>query len=172
MHQNPITACLLVACLSCSRTPEPPEGRPANQASAQVTREESPPARTAHDSVQDLPGKRPGHGVPGSKLKHVIVVAMENHDAREIYEDQANAPYIHSLLARYAHALNFEDELPQEIPSEGHYVWMEAGTHHFSDALFDDDSPPSARVSTGSSLHLVQQIRTATTGISWMSYQE
>ena len=54
---------------------------------------------------------------------------MENHDAEEIYQDTENAPYIHSLLAEYAHTENFDDELPLEIPSEGHYVWMEAGTH-------------------------------------------
>lgn len=113
-----------------------------------------------------------GHGAPGSKIKHVIVIALENHDAEQIYSSPENAPYIHSLLARYAHAENFDDELPLDIPSEGHYVWMEAGTHRFSDAVFDDDSPPSASVSTGSNKHLVRQIEVATSGISWMSYQE
>jgi hypothetical protein len=102
----------------------------------------------------------------------VIVIAMENHDADEVYQDAANAPYIHSLLAEYAHTENFDDELPMEIPSAGHYVWMEAGTHHFSDALFDDDSPPSPTVSTGSTKHLVTQIKHSSTGLTWMSYQE
>jgi hypothetical protein len=97
---------------------------------------------------------------------------MENHDAEEIYQDTDNAPYIHALMAQYAHTENFDDELPLEIPSEGHYVWMEAGTHHFSDALFDDDSPPSSSVSTGSTRHLVTQIRNAHNGLTWMSYQE
>jgi len=120
----------------------------------------------------DLPGKRPGHGAPGSHIKHVIVIAMENHDAEQIYDDPVNAPYIHSLVETYARAENFDDELPLEIPSEGHYVWMEAGTHQFSDALFDDDSPPSARVSTGSNQHLVRQIKNSDTGLTWMTYQE
>jgi hypothetical protein len=97
---------------------------------------------------------------------------MENHDAEQIYDDPVNAPYIHSLLESYAHAENFQDELPLEIPSEGHYIWMEAGTHQFSDALFDDDSPPSPSVSTGSNQHLVRQIKNADTGLSWMTYQE
>jgi len=97
---------------------------------------------------------------------------MENHDANQIYNDPVNAPYIHSLLETYAHTANFDDELPLEIPSEGHYVWMEAGTHRFSDALFDDDSPPSASVSTGSNQHLVRQIKNSDTGLSWMTYQE
>jgi hypothetical protein len=67
--------------------------------------------------------------------------------------------------------VNFEDELPLEVPSEGHYVWMEAGTHQFSDATFLGDDPPSPAVSTGSSQHLVSQIKNAK-GVSWMSYQE
>jgi len=125
------------------------------------------PATTA-----DLPPKIPAHGAPGSKIKHVIVIAMENHDADQIYGDPVNAPYIHSLVETYAHAENFDDELPLEIPSEGHYIWMEAGTHQFSDALFDDDSPPSPRVSTGSNEHLVHQIKNADTRLSWMTYQE
>jgi len=102
----------------------------------------------------------------------VIVIAMENHDANQIYNDPVNAPYIHSLVETYAHAENFDDELPLEIPSEGHYVWMEAGTHRFSDALFDDDSPPSASASTGSNQHLVRQLKNSDTGLSWMTYQE
>jgi hypothetical protein len=142
---------------------------PAETARARAT---ATLAEEANAAAPDLPGKRPGHGAPGSKIKHVIVVAMENHDAEQIYDDPLNAPYIRSLVARYAHTENFDDELPLEIPSEGHYVWMEAGTHQFSDALFDDDSPPSASVSTGSNQHLVRQIKNADTGLSWMTYQE
>ena len=129
-------------------------------------------SRDTSGAALDLPGKRAGHGAPGSKIKHVIVIAMENHDPAQIYADPVNAPYLHSLVESYAHAENFDDELPLEIPSEGHYVWMEAGTHRFSDALFDDDSPPSPSVSTGSNEHLVRQIKNADTGLSWMTYQE
>jgi len=123
-------------------------------------------------AAPDLPSKKLGHGAPGSKIKHVIVIAMENHDADQIYGDSVNAPYIQSLLESYAHAKNFDDELPLEIPSEGHYIWMEAGSHQFSDALFDDDSPPSASVSTGDNQHLVRQIKNSDLGLSWMTYQE
>ncbi len=156
---------------ACNRTPKPPA--PPAERAAHLTApvpETLAPAASANQAAPDLPKAR--HGVPGSKLKHVIVIAMENHDAEEIYGDAQTAPYIHTLLAKYAHATSFEDELPLEVPSEGHYVWMEAGTHRFSDALFDDDSPPSSSVSTGSNLHLTRQIKNADTGLSWMTYQE
>jgi phosphatidylinositol-3-phosphatase len=160
----------LLLSAACGRgAPEPP---PPAKRVLPVTPAPQPPGATAGAVAPDLPGRKPGHGAPGSKIKHVIVIAMENHDADQIYDDPVNAPYIHSLLESYAHAENFHDELPLEIPSEGHYVWMEAGTHQFSDALFDDDSPPSPSVSTGSNQHLVRQIKNADTGLSWMTYQE
>jgi phosphatidylinositol-3-phosphatase len=147
-----------VTAVACNRTPEPQKPAPVP---APAPAPVPAPAPSASATTR-----------PPSKIKHVIVIAMENHDAEEIYQDTDNAPYIHSLLAQYAHAENFDDELPLEIPSEGHYVWMEAGTHHFSDALFDDDSPPSSSVSTGSTKHLVTQIKNANNGLTWMSYQE
>jgi hypothetical protein len=156
---------------ACGRTPEPPTSERATPI-ALAASVASPSAEPSAAVAPDLPGKRPGHGAPGAQIKHVIVIAMENHDAHQIYDDRVNAPYLHSLVETYAHAENFDDELPLEIPSEGHYVWMEAGTHRFSDALFDDDSPPSARVSTGSNQHLVRQIKNSDTGLSWMTYQE
>ncbi len=172
-------ACLAWAALlglvltACSRTREPPQ--PERSAATAATAAARPAEglaseASANQAIPDLP--KAGHGAAGSKIKHVIVIAMENHDAEEIYGDARNAPYIHALLARYAHTENFDDELPLEIPSEGHYVWMEAGTHRFSDAVFDDDSPPSSSVSTGSNLHLTRQIKNASTGLSWMTYQE
>ena len=162
--------CALLLGSACGRRPEP---SPRERTPLLVSTPSKPASVEAPSGVAgDLPGKKPGHGAPGSKIKHVIIIAMENHDAAQIYTDTLNAPYIHSLVETYAHTENFDDELPLEIPSEGHYVWMEAGTHRFSDALFDDDSPPSASVSTGSNLHLVRQIKNADTGLSWMTYQE
>ncbi|HKO49868.1 MAG TPA: alkaline phosphatase family protein [Polyangiaceae bacterium] len=164
-------SCALLLSAACGRTPEPPRlerALPLASAAHTSTASVTPSGAVA----PDLPGRKPGHGAPGSKIKHVIVIAMENHDAEQIYADTLNAPYLQTLLEKYAHARNFVDELPLEIPSEGHYVWMEAGTHRFSDALFDDDSPPSASVSTGSNQHLVRQIKIADTGLSWMTYQE
>jgi len=160
----------LVLGAACSRNPEPPVTERVTP--VLTSKPPSVPPKTSGVSALDLPERKAGHGAAGSRIKHVIVIAMENHDADQIYRDPINAPYIHSLIERYAHAENFDDELPLEIPSEGHYVWMEAGTHQFSDALFDDDSPPSASVSTGSNQHLVRQIKNSDTGLSWMAYQE
>ena len=153
---------------ACRHTPEPP----APERSAPLSSPALPASVVELPTIPDLPGIAPARGAPGSKIKHVIVIAMENHDADEIYGDAMNAPYFHSLLSQYAHTQNFDDELPLDIPSEGHYVWMEAGTHQFSDALFDDDSPPSPSVSTGSNKHLTRQIKNSDTGLSWMAYEE
>src|SRR5215471_4231622 len=77
-------------------------------------------------------------------IKFVFVVAMENHDASQIYGNTTDAPYINNtLMAKYARATNFNDELPS-LASEPHYLWMEAGTNAFSDHTFTTDNDPSA----------------------------
>src|SRR5690606_30952341 len=75
------------------------------------------------------------------------------------------------LMAKYAHAVNFMDPLPTWVPSEPHYVWMEAGTNALPDHVFEDNSDASALNSTGTGLHLVAQIRRAADD-DWMTYQE
>jgi hypothetical protein len=110
--------------------------------------------------------------VTSSVIKHVFVVAMENHDASEIY-GSSQAPYINkTLLADYAHATNFNDPLALSIPSEPHYVWMESGTNAFSDHTFTGDGDPSKSNSTDTTAHLVTQIKNATNGVTWRTYQE
>jgi hypothetical protein len=107
-----------------------------------------------------------------SVIKHVFVIAMENHGASQIYTNKTSAPYITgTLIPEGGRATNFIDVLPQE-ESEPHYVWMEAGTNSFSDHTFTTDSAPSATNSTSSKAHLVTQIKNATNGVTWMSYQE
>jgi hypothetical protein len=107
-----------------------------------------------------------------SVIKYVFVIAMENHDASQIYGNTTDAPYINNtLMARYARATSFNDELPS-LASEPHYVWMEAGTNAFSDHTFTTDNDASASNSTSSTAHLVTQIKNATNGVTWMSYQE
>lgn len=77
------------------------------------------------------PAPAPAAATP-SIIKHVFVVAMENSDAAEIYGDAAVLPYISgTLLAEYAHAVAFRDELPLSIPSEPHYIWIEGGPTRF-----------------------------------------
>ena len=101
----------------------------------------------------------------------VFVIALENHAATAIY-GSASAPYINGvLLPRYARAAKFSDELPN-LPSEPHYVWMEAGTNAFADKVFTADAAPSASNSTASTAHLVAQIARAGGALDWMSYQE
>jgi len=126
-------------------------------------------ASDAPDS-QNNPAPR---GVTASKIKVVFVVALENTDAARLYGNRTDAAYINdSLLPKYARSSAFEDELPLSIPSEPHYIWMEAGTNAFSDHTFKDDAAPSSSVSTSSTAHLVTQIRKAGNGVTWMSYQE
>src|SRR5262245_60051061 len=107
-----------------------------------------------------------------SAIKFVFVIAMENHDASQIYGNTTNAPYINNtLIPQYARASNFGDELPS-LPSEPHYVWMEAGTNAFSDHTFTNDNDASSTNSTSSTAHLARQITNATNGATWRSYQE
>ena len=103
-------------------------------------------------------------------IKHVFVIAMENRDASTIYGKNADTPYITSLMAQYARAANFKDELAPAVPSEPHYVYMEAGTATFPDVTFATDDDPSASNSTASRLHLTTQL--AAKKLTWMSYDE
>ena len=101
---------------------------------------------------------------------HVFVIAMENHDAAQIYGNTTAAPYINkTLMANYAWGSNFVDTLPA-LWSEPHYVVMEGGKNNFSDHTFSTDDDPSASNSTSSTDHLVTQLKN--NGLSWMSYQE
>jgi hypothetical protein len=105
-----------------------------------------------------------------SAIKHVFVIAFENHGAADIYGNTTHAPYINNTLLPIAgRASNFIDKLPQ-LDSEPHYVWMEAGTNAFADHTFTGDSDPSKTNSTSSKAHLATQITAA--GSTWFSYQE
>jgi hypothetical protein len=96
-----------------------------------------------------------------SVIKTVIVIAMENTGAAQIYGNTARAPFINStLMPIAARASNFNDPLPNETLSEPDYIWMEAGTNSFSDHTFTDDREPvpnNGKNSTASKDHLVTQ---------------
>ena len=127
------------------------------------------PDETDSTPVTDLPNQQ---ALTTSRIKYVFVIAMENHAASQIY-GSVDAPYINNtLLPAYGHATNYVDNLSSSVPSEPHYLWMEAGTNAFSDTTFSGDSAPSATNSTASTAHLSTQIKNATNGVSWMSYQE
>ena len=116
----------------------------------------------------DAPGNTTD--APAAGARTVFVIPMENESSSAIYAS-ANAPYINNtLLPMSASSTNFTDELPSAIPSEPHYVWMEAGTNTFSDKTFLTDVDASASNSTSSTAHLVTQLKAA--GLEWMSYQE
>ena len=104
-----------------------------------------------------------------SVIQHVFVIAMENHADSSIYGNDDHAPFIQTLIKDYGRAVNFIDKLPS-LPSEPHYVWMEAGTNSFADHTFTGDGDPSSSNNTSSTAHLSTQIVAA--GKSWMSYQE
>lgn len=110
-------------------------------------------------------------GDAGTTTGTIFVIPMENESASAIYGDTTNAPYINNtLVPMAAYATMFKDELPSNIPSEPHYIWIEAGTNSFSDVTFTTDNDPSASNSTSSTAHLVTQLKTAS--IAWTSYQE
>jgi phosphatidylinositol-3-phosphatase len=105
-----------------------------------------------------------------SAVKYVFVIALENHDSTEIL-GSSSAPYINNTLVPcYASASNFNDPLALAIPSEPHYVYMEAGTNTFGDVTFLTDNDPSSSNSTSSTLHLSTQLTAAS--VTWRSYQE
>jgi hypothetical protein len=105
----------------------------------------------------------------GGKINNVFVIAMENEPAAAIYGNK-NAPYLNGLLSKSARATAFTDPLPDGIPSEPHYVWMEAGTNKFSDVTFTGDGDPSSGNSTSNTAHLSTQMNAA--GVSWMGVME
>ena len=106
-----------------------------------------------------------------SAARTIFVIPMENESSSAIYGDTTDAPYINNtLVPMAAYATMFSDELPSSVPSEPHYIWMEAGTNSFSDVTFLTDSNASASNSTSSTAHLVTQLRAA--NIGWTSYQE
>lgn len=105
----------------------------------------------------------------GSAIQQVFVVMMENQNAKDVYGNP-DAPYINQLMKDYGYASNFQDCLPSSVPSEPHYIWLEAGTNAFADVTFGGDGDATPRNSTASTAHLVNLLDKA--GISWAAYQE
>lgn len=121
--------------------------------------------------------------------KHVIVIAMENKDAKPkgtrahsyIYGNLRDAPFINRTLSgQAARAANFIDELMKDR-SQPHYILMEAGRTIFEDAHFECDNDPlkscgflSSRPNwTKSREHLTAQFEDAgRPELNWMTYQE
>ncbi len=152
-------ALLALAAASCAggaERPQPADGQAAQRSITDGGR---------RDAFRPLSPE----GGSGAATPHVFVIPMENQSIGAIY-GSGHAPYINgTLLPQYASADNFADELPG-LPSEPHYIWMEAGTNAFADHTFQTDSSPSASNSTASTQHLVTQIEAA--GLDWTAYVE
>ncbi len=101
--------------------------------------------------------------------KKIFVITLENQGVAAVYGN-ADAPYINELMSDGGYATAFGDVLASIIPSEPHYVWMEAGTNSFSDYTFVTDADPSSVNSTNSTAHLVAQLNAASK--TWRAYQE
>ena len=133
---------------------------------------------SSHSSTTDAPPGG-GDGPPGTTdsavdappavKRTIFVIPMENEPSSAIYGNTTDAPYINSLMPMAAYATKFQDELPA-LPSEPHYIWMEAGTNAFTDITFTNDNDASSTHSTASTAHLTAQLDTA--NVSWMSYQQ
>lgn len=125
----------------------------------------SDPAAPAEEPAAEAPA-----AATSSAIQHVFVIAMENHATSSIYGNTTHAPYINNtLMPMFARATMLVDTITS-LPSEPHYIWMEAGTNAFSDHTFSNDNNPSSSNSTASTAHLSTQITAA--GSTWMSYQE
>ena len=118
------------------------------------------------------PGTCPAGPTAANQIQYVFVIALENEPAGAIY-GSADAPYLSGqILPSYARAAAFVDPLADDLPSEPHYVWMEAGTNTFADTTFTTDADPSAANSTASTAHLVTQMQAASPPVSWLGFQE
>jgi phosphatidylinositol-3-phosphatase len=108
-------------------------------------------------------------------IRHVLVIAMENVDARGIYSNTRQAPYINrEVMPIAARAKNFRDTLGLGVRSEPHYILMQAGKRKFFDHAFTTNKDPSAENSTASHQHLIRQLETSVWPVkpTWMSYQQ
>ena len=113
-----------------------------------------------------------GGATAGGHAKYVFVIAFENEAEGAVYGN-SDAPYLNGqLMSQYAHTTAFSDPLPDALPSEPHYVWMEAGTNAFSDTTFTSDADPDASNSSASTAHLATQMMAANPAVTWLSFQE
>jgi hypothetical protein len=138
-----------------------------------VPEPESDRSNAPNDTARSSSGTGDVRRVALPSSPHVFIIALENQDAADIYGNTADAPYINrTLLSIGARATGFHDELPLPLPSEPHYLWMEAGTNVFGDHTFTMNFDPSTSNSTSSTAHLVTQIAASSRGWTWRSYQE
>lgn len=116
-----------------------------------------------------------------SKVKHVFVILMENHNwtgdnsaassGDPDIKGSSLAPYINSLIPLRAHAEQYFNP-PGNHPSLPNYLWLEAGTNF---GILNDNPPlrkNGRKVLNGqtTTAHLVTELVNA--GITWKAYAE
>lgn len=106
-----------------------------------------------------------------AKIKKVFVITLENQGTAAVYAN-SDASYINLLTTNGGHATMYGDVLAAAVPSEPHYVWMEAGTNVFSDHTFSADGDVSPTNSTSSTVHLVTQMAALPTPKTWRAYPQ
>lgn len=96
-------------------------------------------------------------------IKHVFVIAMENHSWASI-KGSPSAPYLNSLLSSAAHAENYKTPTGLH-PSKPNYIWLEAGDNLGVRDSFD----PGVR-HFATTEHLVTLLDAV--GYTWKNYAE
>lgn len=112
----------------------------------------------------------PGSGM-SSKLNTVFVIVLENHnwtgDGSRDIKDNPSAPYINgTLIPAGAHAENYWNP-PNEHPSLGNFLWMEAGTDFGINGLVKTQLTVAQNTQT-THAHLTWQLMQA--GLTWKAY--
>ncbi len=97
-------------------------------------------------------------------IQTVFVILLENHNWSDVLSN-ADAPFLNNTLLPMASYCNQYYNPPNRHPSEGNYVWLEAGTNY---SIVDNNDPSINHLNTTN--HLVTQLGNA--GISWKTYQE
>ena len=108
-------------------------------------------------------------------IRNVIVIAFENTDARRIYGNRLQAPYINNtLMPIAASARRFVDILGFAVRSQPHYILMQSAKRAFNDHTFNSNDDPSAANSTASHAHLIWQLESSAWPVkpTWMTYQQ
>jgi phosphatidylinositol-3-phosphatase len=116
------------------------------------------------DGAIDSP-THPGDG-SGSGGGHptIFTILLENHDYKEIV-GSSNAPYINSLIAKYALATNYKDT---GHPSTPNYLNLISGNNQYPGVI--DVLPTAPPYFPSSAQNLATQLEAA--GIPWRSYQD
>lgn len=96
----------------------------------------------------------------------VFTVVLENHDYAEVV-GSADAPYLNSLIAKYALATNYFDS--GSHPSLPNYLDLVSGATQYQSSGFIE-CDPTASPFPGAADDLGHQLTAA--GIEWRSYQE